>query len=241
MDAAHQRVLFLAEKQAALAVVKRRLDRSGVGDFRLELHSDKSSSKVVVESLKQRAGLGRASGSRQPAVADFAWQESRREIKKYIDALHSVDSDGSTPFDLIWKSIRGQSSHPKIIGAFKAVGFPAEILADPTLVAEISARLAHLAATAASYMEAFGHPARSAWAAVALGDFQRFDSPALIELLSELEPIVTELAALTSRYPLGAATVEEVEDLIALDQILAAPPNEQLVAAPTQRRTRTSC
>ncbi len=47
--AAGKRVLFLAEKQAALDVVKRRLDRAGIGDFCLELHSDKASPKFVVE------------------------------------------------------------------------------------------------------------------------------------------------------------------------------------------------
>ena len=46
-----KRVLFLAEKQAALEVVKRRLDRAKLGDFCLELHSDKVSPKTVVASL----------------------------------------------------------------------------------------------------------------------------------------------------------------------------------------------
>jgi len=34
-----KRVLFVAEKMAALEVVKRRLDKVGVGDACLELHS----------------------------------------------------------------------------------------------------------------------------------------------------------------------------------------------------------
>ncbi len=45
--AAGKRVLFLAEKQAALEVVKRRLDRAGLGHFCLELHSHKASSKSI--------------------------------------------------------------------------------------------------------------------------------------------------------------------------------------------------
>src|SRR5262249_23829655 len=60
-----KRVLFLSEKQAALDVVKRRLDAAGLGDFCLELHSDKASPKSVIESLKRRSelGWGRVAGS----------------------------------------------------------------------------------------------------------------------------------------------------------------------------------
>jgi hypothetical protein len=53
--AANKSVLFLAEKQAALDVVKRRLDSAGLGDFCLELHSDKVSPKSVVASIGHRA------------------------------------------------------------------------------------------------------------------------------------------------------------------------------------------
>jgi hypothetical protein len=53
-----KRVLFLAEKQAALEVVKRRLDRAKLGDFCLELHSDKVSPKTVVASLASRYEIG---------------------------------------------------------------------------------------------------------------------------------------------------------------------------------------
>ena len=56
--AAGKRVLFLAEKQAALEVVKRRLDWAGLGDFCLELHSDKSSPKSVISSIQARYGAG---------------------------------------------------------------------------------------------------------------------------------------------------------------------------------------
>src|SRR5690606_9080393 len=37
-----KRVLFVAEKMAALEVVKKRLDRAGLGEFCLELHSHKT-------------------------------------------------------------------------------------------------------------------------------------------------------------------------------------------------------
>jgi DNA replication protein DnaC len=52
--AAGKRVLFLAEKMAALEVVKARLDHAGLGEFCLELHSTKARKKEVLEGLDAR-------------------------------------------------------------------------------------------------------------------------------------------------------------------------------------------
>ncbi|MFC3151054.1 DUF4011 domain-containing anti-phage protein Hhe [Litoribrevibacter euphylliae] len=47
-------VLFVAEKQAALDVVKRRMDKTGLGDFCLDLHSDKAQKRLVLDSFNER-------------------------------------------------------------------------------------------------------------------------------------------------------------------------------------------
>jgi hypothetical protein len=47
-------ILFVAEKQAALDVVKRRMDKAGLGDFCLDLHSDKAQKRMVLDSFNQR-------------------------------------------------------------------------------------------------------------------------------------------------------------------------------------------
>ena len=48
------RVLFVAEKMAALDVVKDRLTKAGLGDFCFELHSTKSRKKDLLASLEAR-------------------------------------------------------------------------------------------------------------------------------------------------------------------------------------------
>ena len=53
-----KRVLFVAEKMAALDVVKRRLDQVGLGDACLELHSHKTNKKAVLAELKHTLELG---------------------------------------------------------------------------------------------------------------------------------------------------------------------------------------
>ena len=107
--AAGKRVLFLAEKQAALDVVKRRLDRAKLGDFCLELHSDKVSPKTVVASLAFRNDIGVGLSSMPTAQRiDPTWLQNREEITSYVRALHAEAQDGATPFELIWKALRGR-------------------------------------------------------------------------------------------------------------------------------------
>lgn len=55
-----KKVLFVSEKMAALDVVKRRLDKVGLGGLCLELHSNRSNKKAVLDELKRtvsRAGV----------------------------------------------------------------------------------------------------------------------------------------------------------------------------------------
>ena len=52
-------VLFVAEKMAALEVVKRRLESVHLGDACLELHSDKTNKRAVLDELRNTVNLGR--------------------------------------------------------------------------------------------------------------------------------------------------------------------------------------
>ena len=53
-----KRVLFVAEKMAALEVVKRRLDTLGLGEACLELHGTKTRKRRVLDDLNYTLGLG---------------------------------------------------------------------------------------------------------------------------------------------------------------------------------------
>lgn len=65
-----QKVLFVSEKMAALQVVKSRLDALGLGDFCLELHSNKTNKKALLAELQRTFELPRpdAATSRENAV-----------------------------------------------------------------------------------------------------------------------------------------------------------------------------
>ena len=74
-----KRVLFVAEKLAALEVVRRRLDAVGLGEFCLELHSHKSQKRKVLDEIQER--LRKHGRYRRPVQidADIARFEALRE------------------------------------------------------------------------------------------------------------------------------------------------------------------
>jgi Protein of unknown function (DUF4011) len=100
-------ILFLAEKLAALEVVKDRLDSAGLGEFCLELHSDKAHPKALVESLQQRHEMTRTrSGEPNWREELQRLRSARGRVREYLAAIHKPEEqDSRTPFELIWSSI----------------------------------------------------------------------------------------------------------------------------------------
>jgi hypothetical protein len=94
-------VLFVSEKMAALDVVKSRLDDVGLGDFCLELHSDKARKKKVLEELERLARIDgyEADVPREP----YEQLERRRaQLDAYVDAIRTpYGGVEEAPFDLI--------------------------------------------------------------------------------------------------------------------------------------------
>ena len=169
-------VLFLAEKQAALDVVKRRLDRASLGDFCLELHSDKASPKAVIRSLALRHELNASNSPRASSNEDdTTWKFARSQIAEYLEALHTEAEDGATPFKLIWSSIRGGTINADLQGVFKGVSIPAVLLSDPAKLRHASGRLGIFATTAESFADAYGHPSRSPWSLTPPGNLPAYE------------------------------------------------------------------
>lgn len=85
-----KKVLFVAEKMAALQVVKSRLTRAGLGDFCLELHSHKTQKKQVYENIAQR--INKQSGYRYPLSIDIdiqMYEEKKEALSVYADLINS--------------------------------------------------------------------------------------------------------------------------------------------------------
>ena len=81
-------VLFVAEKLAALEVVKSRLENADLGDFCLELHSHKTQKHRFLSDLKKRIELSR-NALRKSVVTDLrpAYENTRAAIADYLRAV----------------------------------------------------------------------------------------------------------------------------------------------------------
>lgn len=87
-----KKVLFVAEKMAALEVVKRRLDKIGIGEACLELHSHKSNKKDLHEELKRILDLGKPMLmhlEREVALL----KEHKEELNAYCEAINAQIGD----------------------------------------------------------------------------------------------------------------------------------------------------
>ncbi len=85
-----KKVLFVAEKMAALNVVKDRLDKAGLGDFCLELHSHKTNKVAILNALGTR--MNEQSAFREPddIKVDIArFEDLKTKLKTYVDLINA--------------------------------------------------------------------------------------------------------------------------------------------------------
>src|SRR5665213_964899 len=99
-------VLFVAEKMAALDVVKRRLDQAGVGDACLELHSNKANKRLLLEELRRTWELGSPRGDFANSL-NTSLLEARDALNAHVARMHQVHSpSGLTPYRAIGELVR---------------------------------------------------------------------------------------------------------------------------------------
>ena len=102
-------VLFVSEKTAALEVVYRRLHEIGLGQFCLELHSNKARKADVLKQLQ------RAWGSAQTQTAESWEKEAERlrilrdQLNRFVDHLHKRHGNGLTPHYAIGVKVRDEA------------------------------------------------------------------------------------------------------------------------------------
>ncbi len=99
-------VLFVAEKMAALEVVKRRLDANGIGDICLELHSNKANKRYLLEELRRTWDLGRPSGTEDGALIRQL-RQNRDKLNEHVQRLHRRQQPcGLSPYQVIGHLVR---------------------------------------------------------------------------------------------------------------------------------------
>jgi len=197
-------VLFVAEKMAALEVVKRRLDNAGVGDACLELHSNKANKRALLEELRRTWELGAPRGE-DLASLNARLTDARDLLNAHADRLHEpLGAAGFTPYQVIGHltRLRQNGQAPTDIVLDDPTNWSADDLHErSSLLVELAERVADI-----------GVPAEHVWHG--------------IELPTALPPDVDRLVGRIMRFSdqLGAMRADQAT----LASVLEASPPETL-------------
>lgn len=142
-------VLFVAEKMAALEVVQKRLSDVGIGPFCLELHSNKSKKKDVLEQLQQASEVTKKTSPEAYAVKAKQIAGLRKELDDYASKLHAKLPCGLSLFELI-------NRYEEVKDAPDLKVFPPDY-AEKTTAADLEAHITVIERMIAAAM-AIGHP-----------------------------------------------------------------------------------
>lgn len=89
-------VLFVAEKLAALEVVYRRLQRSGLGPYCLQLHSNKASKAEILNQLKESL-----EATANPSGVPESLKGVQADLQAHVEELHRPRPLGMTVFQAV--------------------------------------------------------------------------------------------------------------------------------------------
>lgn len=138
-----KKVLFVAEKMAALDVVHRRLRQVGLGPLTLELHSNKVNKRTVLEELKRTRD-----GQLRPARGDLSVVDKLGEASGSLNAfarrLHRpLEPSGLSPQAVLGLLARTQQSNaPSVYGLSGAESWDrAAVDARRLVIDEVAERL----------------------------------------------------------------------------------------------------
>lgn len=175
-------VLFVASKQAALDVVRSRLEAVDLGDFILPLIAGKTSRATVIDSVKNRLSMQRPAGSREYENQRQSFQEARDELGKYIELSASpFRRTGLTVHHIITKALAAER-------ALNEAGLSVESSANPRLAALDERGRSALLRDAQEYMESVlgMSDVDPCWSAVDQSDLDRFAAEGITASCEEL-------------------------------------------------------
>ena len=99
-------VLFVAEKTAALGVVYRRLKEHGLGDFCLELHSNRAEKKQFLSQLQTSWETKTDANLNEWVTINDQLQVRRDSLNDYVSALHRRATCGLSVFEALGLSVK---------------------------------------------------------------------------------------------------------------------------------------
>lgn len=191
-------VLFVSEKMAALNVVHHRLTQCGLGPFCLELHSNKTHKRHVVDQLGHALDFQGQQSSGEWAREAARLATLRADLNAYVRALHKPRSFGQSIFQ----------ATSRLIGLWSTKPIDLKLESCESITREQLDRWHDLIDQLRVAGEACGHPGSSPWTGCAIESL----SPTTVKAVeTEIHNLIAacerieEMARKLSR-PLGLPT-----------------------------------
>ena len=214
-------VLFVAEKMAALNIVKGNLDKIGLGQICLELHSQKANKKAVLENLEQTYCREINTSGQPPSVAEEL-RKARNLLNEHAESINQpLLPSGATPFDIFTK-LALLSGQGIALPEFQLS------LSQSWTKKEIVERVAATERIASHIIE-MGIPNAHPWRGVCIdivlpADSERLASAASV-LDSGLTALVSEYNSLLSKIGLSCSTLSALSTVAKLGDLLKTAPD----------------
>lgn len=207
-----KRVLFVAQKMAALEVVEKRLNSIGIGSFCLELHSSKARKKAVLDQLEASMKIQRIPKNRSFEEEKERVRREKGQLNTVVKKLYRVDESGYSLYDLI-------TENSKLRDFEKYIDLAEDFQARDLKTREaVLVRLSRMGSHAGG---PYGHPLRGI-GAVSFGPLMKEAIQAAAEL--DLDSLAGALDELLGPAPDDylPATFQETEEIVPeLKSILA--------------------
>ncbi|MFF4893465.1 DUF4011 domain-containing protein [Micromonospora chersina] len=182
--AAGRSVLFVAEKQAALEVVKRRLKQIGLGPFALDLHGRKQSLNAIRQQLRDALDQYDLGSDGDWTAVETAYRTRLAPLAEYPAQVHTANPVGMS----LWSAYEQVLAY----GNGPAAPVPVSYLHAPAEVrVRVETTLREFPAAARSARVRPQHP----WALSGCRTLDGLHSAAVTEIAEELERLRADLAA----------------------------------------------
>lgn len=137
-----KKVLFVAEKSAALDVVKKRLESFGVGDFILPLQAKSSKKETVITSIKNRVEMPPCSEPNELDQELKVFKETRDMLQGYVATLSTVFGEtGLTVHTILGRNIKSSEIVASLPKNIKNITLPLATSLSSDKIKEIVSKL----------------------------------------------------------------------------------------------------
>lgn len=203
-----KRVLFVAEKMAALSVVQKRLADIGLDPFCLELHSNKAKKSTILEQLQKTTEVVKKSSPLEYRTEAERLHALRKELNLYVESLHKVYPFGFSLFECF-------NGYSQLNGTPDVVSFDTQFL--QKLTSEKYAELIDLIEELQNAGTLCNHPFNHPLAEITVTSYSQAIKSQSLELIllyiSLLEQLVQSRKTACEKLKINSLIIQKEQDL----------------------------